>query len=703
VLAGASAWASVYHYYAARVALPLVLVALLAGFHRSRPRLPRVLALLAVCAFTLATLAAATLWATRGPGRIWASVWPQYGGYVGNRGPQGAVQIAADMLRAVRVELPRAARAYFWSDRTADYFYGLEPPEPATGLGRYSAAGGLALLPVVGLGAIGVLVALARWRRDFLWFALAAAGLLVPCLSITTARRFLVFDLAWCAFAASGLSALLGLGPFRSRRAAAGLVPVLALVAYSFAVVITLGARLPPEHPAVIPFAESGFGDGRTCLGCLRNARRWEAAIRGGSFVVLFDTDIEREGRTIPGGLPLYGKIAALAAGKPRSFVPYYPLVANFDHDPPRVGQIYDGAGVDFASYLAGAIESERPAEIVWAFAQPTQWERWLADRLVAAGGERRPRDDPSLTTTRLRDPDPGFEVVTPWAARAGALAVVNDLTGIALETGCARADVVARERYAMPALVLAPRPPAAKTRWTLGSYHVIRHEDRDTPIAEAVGIAVDVGADGRERLDVLTRSANRVTSDPATAARDYTTPRFRPPIGLDCAARLSGEWWVVDPIAGRVERATGGAWAPPPGRWAGIAGDAAGRLVLAAADQTVHVFDVSAGRELRSFPARVPPSRRIYFAECSPIVAGDGWIATLDHFHRRLSVYAADGRGLGDVALVELPRMLAHQPTTVAANGGAVGVSTGYEGDVLTLGLDVVSACGATASPPGR
>jgi hypothetical protein len=57
--------------------------------------------------------------------------------------------------------------------------------------------------------------------------------------------------------------------------------------------------------------------------------------------VILLDSDVYRENSTMPGGLPLYGKTAALAAGHPDRFLDYYAIMSNFDPLPaPRLGPL---------------------------------------------------------------------------------------------------------------------------------------------------------------------------------------------------------------------------------------------------------------------------------------------------------------------------------------------------------------------------
>src|SRR5262249_58274752 len=83
---------------------------------------------------------------------------------------------------------------------------------PRTALDTGVAHGGLCLLPVALLGLVG-LARLRALRAWYLWLGLALGGLALPLLSVSTARRFLILDLAWCALAAHGLIALARMRP----------------------------------------------------------------------------------------------------------------------------------------------------------------------------------------------------------------------------------------------------------------------------------------------------------------------------------------------------------------------------------------------------------------------------------------------------------------------------------------------------------
>ena len=686
VLAGVSAWASVYHYYSARLALPLAFVGLVAGAYAARQHRGRTVALVATAALSLVTA-----FFVLSADAAWSTFWPDYLGYVGNRGTPDVLGLGHEMVQALRSELPHALWLYFWRDRTLT--------DPVSGLALLRpAVGGLCLLPVAALGIVGVVVALRNLRRDGVWLTLVALGLLVPCFSKSTARRFLVFDIGWCALAAVGLVAVLDAARVRTpgRRAVLTTAVGVAFAGYGFALLLALDARILPHYPSVIPFGESGFSDGMTCRGCSRRASRWQSEIASGSFVVLFDGDPYRENPTSPGGLPVYGKIAALAAGRPENFVEYYTLVANLDWQPPRPGPIHD-PGIDEVTYLMGLLDRAAPESIRWHFAQPSEWERWLADRLAAAGGELRVLDDPRLALAELREPDPAIEVTTPWERRSDALAVLGRVARRRGVLGCLHVEKVAAiETDAVPLVIRA----VSGGELAIGTWSGVTYRNHRVMLANPVALAT--GSDVTSpKLHILTRDALQAVWDPTAHEPSVTppeaTPSLTPPIGLGCAARVDGAWWVVDPVHGRVVVPDGAAWRPPEGHWTGIASDGAGRLVLGSADQWLHVFDVATHREIVRFPAPVPPSVRVSFGECTPIVTGDGWIATFDHLRSRLAVYDQQGLPLQVVRLDELLDLPTRDVSALEATGSDLAIATGASHTVWTVRLRTTE-CSAAA-----
>jgi len=465
---------------------------------------------------------------------------------------------------------------------------------------------------------------------------------------------------------------------------------------------------LPPEYDVVIPFGESGFGDGRTCLGCLRAAYRWRDDVARNDFVVVFDTNLRREGRTCPGGLELYGKLAALEAGRPGNFAQFYAALANVDAEPPRPGPLWDPAHDDPASYLIRRIEAAQPATILWDFEEPTTWERWLAGELVAAGGTRR-SVEARLTRgidrpARAEDADggntsaatgSGIVVATAWERREDAYRVLRNLTAAASprREDCIRRDSGEAHLVPAPAFLLAasPAPDGSVPAWIVGTWHdVIAGQSTAAGVpcdmlfvGDPVAIAYEPGAE--RPLHVLLRPGVFVALRPGDGQARTGNLRVAGPLGLGCGAFVDGRWWAVDAVTGRIftER---GAFTPPAGPWAGIARGPDDELVLASAEQEIRVFDVRRGTEIRRFPAHVWPSRRVDFLECSPIVAGDGWFGSYDHFSGTLNVYDHVGAELATVPLD------ARGSLAIAASGSYIGV--GFSGAIRTRQLADLADC---------
>ena len=75
-------------------------------------------------------------------------------------------------------------------------------------------------------------------------------------------------------------------------------------------------------------------------------------------------------------------------------------------------------------------------------------------------------------------------------------------------------------------------------------------------------------------------------------------------------------------------------------------------RLVVATADQHLHVVAPSVPAIVRSFPAAVAPARRTHYGECAVIATGSGWIASLDQLRGIVSFYDEGGTLLGRLPL---------------------------------------------------
>src|SRR5262249_10569731 len=220
-------------------------------------------------------------------------------------------ELVTTTLANVREQIRLSLCRYFLVSR-ADWDFSCQLPWPGQGM----RSGGLSLAPIALLGIVGLGWSVWRLRSQWLWLLLAALGFTVPLLSVTSARRLLIFDLGWCAFAAFGLLAVVRSRPCRAIPPAVTpwLVSgsLILIGTWSLTNVLGLSAVMNEGFARVIPYGDSGIGDGVTCLRCLHAAEEWGREIGKGRFVVLFDTDLYRENPTSPGGLPEYGKLAAL-------------------------------------------------------------------------------------------------------------------------------------------------------------------------------------------------------------------------------------------------------------------------------------------------------------------------------------------------------------------------------------------------------
>ncbi|HXJ33344.1 MAG TPA: hypothetical protein VMS22_04825 [Candidatus Eisenbacteria bacterium] len=681
IVTGILAWASVYHYYAARVAIPLALAALIGGAPRGTS-LGRRLGLVLACVVAFGAIAYAV-----GRGNVVPGLWPTYTGYVGNKGERNLVEFVTRNAASIGIESRSTLERYFFTRRTG---WGSSATRPGM------QDGGLTLLPTAFLGVLGLLAVCRRVRTQWLWLALGIAGFALSAMSVMTSRRAIVFDLAWCAFAAHGVLALVdGLGRSWSRRVriAVASVIVASIGLWGTAAVFALSAALPEKSGQHIPFAEAGFGDGITCTRCLEAGREWRREIADGAFVVLFDNDAERENRTSPGGLMTYGKIAALGARAPRRFVEGYSLMGNFDLEPPTPGRMFDSYATTFAGDLAHRVEHTRATYIVWHFERPTLWERRLAERLVRAGGTL------EVFPTPL-GPDGGIRVVTPWHRRAEALAVIQDLAvgfDPREDSRCVTLSSRPVTRTIDPVFLVtaaADAGAAEPPQWLVASWHeaAFRAARIEMP-ATAVGGAVARSADGHVVVELLgTNGVQRTVELPSGRAGEVL-PGVAIHYGLDCAARIGGAWWTVEPFTGRVASTDPAAAAIPPGGWMGIARGPRGEVVLAGAEQQILVFDPATQREVVRFDARVPPTVRETTDECTPIAAGSTWIATVNLRTGVASFYDYAGGSLGTrrVDRMGTSELLL---TTIGGAGRYLAVAAG--GLVRTFEVVVDPSCAA-------
>jgi hypothetical protein len=667
VLAGLAIFGSLYHYYAARVAMPLGFVALSAGLAHAGASLRR-----HALHWAVAILVVAAAW--RVSGQPLDAAWPVYSGYFGKSGGQS-------ILEGLAARLPE----FQHQGRLAFYRYFIATRASWDGPGWGMRLGGLCLAPVAALALLGVGRILMRFRRDGWWLLVPAAGFALPIVSATTARRLLIADLGCLALAAHGLVAL---AAFLRRRLPPGAVQAVVLGlptvlgAWSVGVLLLLHASVGPAARQSIPFGESGFGDGLTCLRCLAFGREVQSEVAGGGTVVLVDADVERENNTSPAGMALYGRLGAIAAGRRSGFVDFYAWATGLDPHNPLAGNLPQTAPT-FAEGIIDALEHAPPTAVVWHFERPTAWERWFAQQLAAGGGRLETFDTPLSST-------PGLRVRTPWQARAGAFEALRGVaTSWQHDSGCPRLRRVHRETA--PALVLhmAPRVGGPPT-WATASWASLMAGGPPVPADLPVGS--HVVRTEPFTWEVLTRRANLVRV-PVSGGPLGTVRLPSPFLGLDCARYVDGAWWVIDSTLGRLTGAP--AVLTRESNWAGITRDKRGQVILAAATQEIVVFDPERGEIVRRFPAVVPPSLRAVSNECTPVVSGGGRIATVNTLRSTMTFYTDDGRLLGTRDLHDLigiPQS-ANWITAAAADGPRLGVA--HHDVIDTLEVVTDPACG--------
>jgi hypothetical protein len=682
IAAGLAAWGTVYNYYAARVAMPLAVAGVLAGWLASKADARKVLRTGAalVAAFVLPVV---TMHSLR---TLPEMAWPSYGGYVGSKGEQTFSEFIHSSASTVATNAPSALRRYLVSSRA-----GFEE----AGWFHWGAQhGGLCLFPLGVLGVIGMGTAVWAFREHWLWFLVAVMGAAVPILSVPTARRFLILDLAWCALAALGLLAVVDAavrriaGRWVARWAVVTFVLVLA--GWSFGSVIVLNRVLADGHPVWIPFAESGFGDGLTCLRCLRAGYEWQDEIAENNLVVLFDTDLQRENTTSPGGLPLYGKLGALAAGRPANFIEFYPIMANVDWRPGGPRQFFDPSTADFGSALIERLDGAGPRTVIWHFERPTQWELWLAGRLKAAGAEVT-----EFKTVLSRTP--GLQARTSRSEQERTFAVLRELARDHQGPDGQCPVLTTRETatYPFPLLhvsgVVSPDREQAP-EWIVGSWAKVRYGDTILDQQLPIGSSVERDGDGADaRLHLLTEFGRHDIFAMPSGTPLAQHPAFGGRLSLDCAVRAGAHWWVVDPTTGELHTTAPDADWLPTGSWVGIARGPASEIVLASADQRLVIVDLDK-RTTREFAATVSPSRRVWVGECSPIVAGNDWYGTFNHMTSVLSVYDGSGTRVGTRRLNEAAGLAAGHNWIVAIAAAGQHLAVGYADLVRTFKVDLTS-----------
>ena len=702
---GALAFASLYHYYAARVAIPVAVVAIVRSlFSRTGERRVR-----AWLVLPLATLVFVVLFLAVREQGAFGTFWPRYTGYVGTAGERSALQIARGAWLNLRRELQPTLSRYFVKSR--DSAMRLEPGssrpmEPGTARTAGALHGGLSLLPLALLAGVGLAYCLLHPFRGAVWLAVALGGLLLPLLSVPSARRYLIFDLGCCALAAFGATWLWRSPPLRALNAAwrrgIAATALLLMAAWSGLTVGLLNATLPPGPGTPIPFGESGFRDGWTCLRCVDQGRRWAGDIRQNAFIVLFDADLERDNPTSPAGLSLYGRIAAHEARHPLAFVEFYSVLQNTNRhdDPPRVPRHYDPTTFDATSYLRQRIRAAGSERIVWEFRHPTAWEQALATHLQALGGDRRSLLEPpllnrALSSRRAQDVPAPFQVWTSRADLDATLDAVERFIDPKPQWGqCLELRRIGSRLIDNTTLTsLGPldesnaRDPNA---WGIGSYRFGILGTQRVPSLEPLAVAHVPTPSGRQ-LRILDRFAHESTYVGAVqTGRRPMLPATE--FGRGCGAFAAARWWVADGLRGTLQSWPPAPFPMPKGLWFG-ASSRGDTLALAGAAQEIVLVDARTGQVVARFPARVSPASPSRLGDCSSIALGESWVATLNPYTDQVAIYSPSGHPLADI---DLPKAIVPPPTTarsIAAGGRYLGIVHANRFELV----DVVDSCAET------
>ena len=686
IMTGVLSWGSLYMYHPARVAIPLALIALFSGLITTKTGLFKKITLL-LC--VLLTFCSIYILLNR-ERSLKQAFWPQYGGYTGNKGEATLRELLEKNAYEVRRQFFRSIDHYFIRDRTVigdtntPFKWGMQ-------------YGGLCFLPVAVLGFIGLGYTIIFYKKHFLWFFLAGAGLAVTSLSLATARRFIVFDVAWCGFTAYGLIFLLNTRGFQNISVrAAGIMGSLLLIglgSWSFGSMVLLNGILPHHYGAPIPFGDGGFGDGITCLRCFHASYEWQEEIEKKNFVILFDTDLYRENRTSPGGLALYGKVAALAAGRKENFIEFYPVVQNFDIEPPvNARNLYDVSQTDFTSYLINRINTAQPAHLIWHFEKPTQWELWLAEQLVAAGGVF------STFETALSD-TPGIQVRTAWSQRQQTFDILQKLQeGIQEQNQeCREAALIdTYSHHSPPILMAAPgfKSDDAMSEWLVGSWPNVTYKGEVFPSSNTVAASIEKNGDSNnEKIHVLTAYRYSTMYNFPQKERQNEHIPGNDPIGYGCATYIASHWWIVDPVSGKLSTTYQPTEWIPEHNWIGIAQGEDDEILLASASQKIYVLDLEQQKLIKEFPASVWPSRQWNFGECASIFTGEDWYAVFNHLPGTLSVYAADGQHVTTNRLDTLLNINAQWISTLIISEQYLGVGM-RNTEIRTFRFNVSQLC---------
>jgi hypothetical protein len=166
--------------------------------------------------------------------------------------------------------------------------------------------------------------------------------------------------------------------------------------------------------------------------------------------------------------------------------------------------------------------EQTAPARIVWHFERPTAWERWLATRLISAGGTEE-------TFATALSPRPGRRVITPFAQRDTALAIPREIgAGIAADADSPCIALAPRGRFEAPGPVfgLTPDGPGdtSPPGWLTTSFAKQQYRGLTFEVPMAIGARVGRGAKSEAMVEIIAGKA-----PPSNLSKHFVTqpPEF--------------------------------------------------------------------------------------------------------------------------------------------------------------------------------
>jgi hypothetical protein len=260
----------------------------------------------------------------------------------------------------------------------------------------------------------------------------------------------------------------------------------------------------------------------------------------------------------------------------------------------------------------------------------------------------------------------------------------------------CPALTRVERATYPTSPLVLAPAPRGDASRpggWLFTSWTAVQLGGQTFSTPRAIGAELDAGDGKPPVLHLMSETRTAVTLSEGQQTSASTPMTFEGDTGIGCAVRVGTDWWLIDPIIGELHTTDASAGTLPREHWVGITRDDHGRVVLAAADQWLAIFDPVEQHERRRFPAVVWPSLGPTSGDCSVVVAGGSWYATFSRATSVLSVYDRRGAFVGHRRLDLLLGIGGNRILSLGARGRWLAV--GYDNVVETLALEIGPECG--------